>query len=343
MSRAQLTSTVEQNSAGAAAPVVAGKNFLANGNFDIWQRSTSFSNLTSGAYGADRWCGASSGTSTLSRQTSGAPNGSQYILRSALGAASSFQNIYQMIETANTVALQGSTATLSVKLRRNSTFSGGINVVIEKSSTVDASFGATWTIIAQTIVANGSLPTGTGSSNWYTATATAAIPNDGTANTLRISITQTSYETTGAYWEVSQVQLEQGSVATPFSRAAGTLQGELALCQYYFNRIVNGAEQSDEQICVLQAGSSTSGLGAFKFGNTMRVAPTVTISSASHFGMRGPTFGGPYTCSSLTFASISKRGMQINTAISSGVLTAGYASVFEAPSASATLDLSAEL
>jgi hypothetical protein len=115
------------------------------------------------------------------------------------------------------------------------------------------------------------------------------------------------------------------------------------LCQYYFNRIVNGAEQSDEQICVLQAGSSTSGLGAFKFGNTMRVAPTVTISSASHFGMRGPTFGGPYTCSSLTFASISKRGMQINTAISSGVLTAGYASVFEAPSASATLDLSAEL
>ena len=55
MSRAQLTSTVEQNSAGAAAPVVAGKNFLANGAQEIWQRGTTIAASSSAFYSADRW------------------------------------------------------------------------------------------------------------------------------------------------------------------------------------------------------------------------------------------------------------------------------------------------
>ena len=67
MSRAQLTSTVEQNTGGAVAPFLAGKNKIINGDFRINQRN--FTSATSG-YCFDRWTiAASGGTMTVTPQT----------------------------------------------------------------------------------------------------------------------------------------------------------------------------------------------------------------------------------------------------------------------------------
>ena len=227
MSRAQLTSTDQQNSGGPVSPYVAGKNFAANGNFDIWQRGTSF---TSTGYYADRWTdGNINSTMTASQQTSGAPNNSRYYLRHTATGSSSYKNLYQVIETANVIPLQGKTVTLSVKLRRNSTMSSAISVDLQKSATVDdASVGGSFSDIAALSVSNATIPTGTTSSDWYTAKLTTTIPNDGTANTLLINISYVSAVTTGSITEFAQVQLEIGSVATPFSRAGGTVQGAVS-------------------------------------------------------------------------------------------------------------------
>ena len=69
MSRSQVTSTVEQNTGGAVAPFVAGKNKIINGDFYVNQRNFS-STTTSSVYMFDRWTQyLADGTVTYSAQT----------------------------------------------------------------------------------------------------------------------------------------------------------------------------------------------------------------------------------------------------------------------------------
>jgi hypothetical protein len=203
-------------------------------------------------------------------------------MRTTYTAASSFHNKFQIIETANVIPLLGKTVTIQVKLRRNAACTTNFNVNISKSATIDAGQGATWVQISSKLVTNAVLPTGTGSSDWYTATLTVTIPNDGTANTLRIEIQEVSVQPSGAYWEMAEVQLEAGSVATPFRRNANSIQGELAACQRYFIASpTTGATYG-------MSGNVTNGAGYIAyavFPVPMRVAPTtVTITNGGVTG-----------------------------------------------------------
>jgi hypothetical protein len=213
---------------------VAGKNLVINGGMDFFQRG-SLATTTAG-YGLDRWAQVSSGSGsnvTITQQTTGVPVGSRYCARITTGASAGYGNQFHYIETSNSATLWGKTATLSIKLRRSAAFAGTLSVILAKSSTVDAGAGATWTTVGSTVVSNSLLPTGTTSGSWHTVTFTVTVPSDGSANSLRISIQQSQVETS-AYWEMAQCQLEEGTAATTFSRAGGTIQGELAACQRYY-------------------------------------------------------------------------------------------------------------
>ena len=107
-------STLVANSANASGlgwnPLqAAGKNFLINGGFDIWQRG--ISGLGAG-YVADRWYSA---TSTTSQDTTKVAAGCQYSMKVTTSTTTAIA-IYQSIETANSVALAGKTVTLSHNL-----------------------------------------------------------------------------------------------------------------------------------------------------------------------------------------------------------------------------------
>jgi hypothetical protein len=257
----------------------AGKNRLINGNLQIWQRGTSFSSPLGTDYLADRWnCnGGSGGTTTISQQTTGVPIGAQYCIRTAYGAASSYNNKAQILETSTTKSIIGNTVTFQVKLRKNASFASGFNVRISKSATVDAGVAATWTIIQTTSVTNASLPTGTTSADWYTATVTAAIPNDGTANSVKCSVDVVSAGASGEYWEMAQAQLEIGSTATPFQTASGSIGGELALCQRYYFRSGANSGGTTSTFSTYGQGFCASTTEAFiqvYYPSSMRVNPT---------------------------------------------------------------------
>ena len=236
MSRAQLTSTVEQNTGGAVAPYVAGKNKVINGDFGIWQRGTSFSVSTSVIFTADRFytlCGAG----TASRQTftpgtapvAGYEN--QYYWNQVITANSQNYEFGQRVENARTFA--GQTTTLSFWARSSV---GAQTMNIEpiqqfgtggSPSSPVGSGGSTWTP----------------NSSWQRFSFTFVMPSVagktfGTNNDSYIQLKLGQYTTTATNTSIDiwGVQWESGPVATPFTTATGTLSGELAACQRYYYR-----------------------------------------------------------------------------------------------------------
>jgi hypothetical protein len=253
------------------APIVANgyysPNYIINGAFDIWQRGTSFT-TTSNVYLADRWYGEG-GNVTVSRQTTGVPASSTYCMRTAM-TATTYNNKYQLIESVNVAPMRGKTVTFQAKLRRNASFSGGLVLRIYKSSTIDAGMNAgNWVEIGGVNVANSSLPTATGSTNWYLASVSAAVPNDGTASSIRIEISQTVAEVSGAYWELAEVQLEAGTTATGFRRNQPNIQAELAACQRYYIKAGNG--------CAGIMNNPSTSRFSIIFPVTMRTSPSFSI------------------------------------------------------------------
>ena len=87
---------------------------------------------------------------------------------------------------------------------------------------------------------------------------------------------------TNDYFEITGVQLETGSVATPFERRPyGT---ELQLCQRYCQKLAG-----DTAYTVVVQGSqssTTSGVLTYNFCNPMRASPTATFGTIADFYAR---------------------------------------------------------
>ena len=243
MSRAQLTSTVEQNTGGAVAPFVAGKNKIINGDFGIWQRGTSFTQaLSAVTYCVDRWSYFKDGTGTtqtITQQTftpAAAPvsgyEGTYFsqILCSVAGSGTTVNVFQQKVEDVRVFA--GQTVTVSFWAKADSS----------RNITVDSyqNFGSGGSAdVAGTASSAIGLTT-----SWarYTATLSVASISGktvGTSSSVAFRFVLPVNTTfTISIWGV---QLEAGSVATPFTTATGTLSGELAACQRYYQRYTVGA------------------------------------------------------------------------------------------------------
>ena len=294
-----MTKSRQSADFAAGGPSVAGKNFIINGGFDVWQRGTSFASVS--GYFADRWTNSATYSNiTSSRQSTGAPLGTQYYARHTSTASGSYISTYSYLESATVVPLLGKTVTFTLKLRRNSTMTANINVRLSKSSTVDAGSGATWTDISSNTVTNASMPTTTGSEDWYTSTITALVPNDGTANSLRISTDYSATVASGSTLDIAAAQLEIGQSATPFSRAGGTIQGELAACQRYYEIGRVGMVPSNV------TGGDQIGTW-LNFAVAKRTSPTLTITIDFQAGFTSTTTAGDQTTNGL-IAKCTKNG-----------------------------------
>ena len=291
---------------------MAGRNRIINGDMRIDQRNAgaSYSQSTSAIYGLDRWKGdIDTGTGRWDvQQVSDAPVGFSNSLKVTITTqesqpTSARHQIYQPIEGYNISDLGFGTAnaspiTVSFWVKTSVTGIHSVNVasfdyVYTTSYTVN--LADTWEYKTITIPGatagtwdstNGgglylefTLGGGTdqivAANTWYSETSTGIVSDS-------VYLPATS----GATWQITGVQLEAGSVATPFEhRQYGQ---ELALCQRYYQKsydydTVPGTNTIVGSVTARGDISSTMSnlpLGT-RFVVTMRAVPTLVTYSKS--------------------------------------------------------------
>jgi hypothetical protein len=168
-----------------------------------------------------------------------------------------------------------------------------------------------------------------------TASAGSWIAGDKYGVTGTTSVVGTS----GATFYITGVQLEAGSVATPFERRPfGT---ELALCQRYYYKLTASATGVAFGNCYLA--NTTLALGVGTYPVTMRTAPSALEQSgtATDYQVRHVTTST--VCSAVpSFVTGSENVWYTQFTAASG-FTAGNAGVLRAATSSAFLAWSAEL
>jgi len=236
MTRARNTADTQTASGGPVSPSIAGKNAIINGGFDIWQRSISASTSTGTYPAADRyWAYTNSGSATMARESTVIPAGARYSAKITATGAGTQVFFAQAIETAMCAPFIGKTVTVSGQLAAST--STAHTLLVQYSTTEDDSNSGSWTSITAATTSGSLTPTST---TFVSFANTYAIPS--TAKTVRVGLQPTGTVANGVALYYGNLQLELGSVATPFSRAGGTIQGELANCQRYYYRAGDGTQ-----------------------------------------------------------------------------------------------------
>ena len=286
---------------------IAAKNALINGGFDIWQRSTSAATST-GTYPApDRWWAyTNSGSATFARESTVIPSGALYAGKITATANNTQVFFSQVIETANIAPFINKTVTVSGQLAASTTVAH--TLLVQYSTTVDDSNSGSWTTISASTTSGSLTPTST---TYVSFANTYAIPSN--AKSVRVGIQPTSTIANGVVCYYGNFQLELGSVATTFSRAGGTIAGELASCQRYYWRA--------GQVTAFQRYGNGVGSGStvgYVFVNTpvpMRVAPTSV--DYSNLGVYDGT--NTITLTSVTLNIAAPNGTELTCNASSGI------------------------
>jgi len=258
-------------------PDTAGaKNGLINSTFDISQRGATITGIAAdNTYTADRWYVTRGGTVDYAQKTvAGGSNPptmfdayGQYINQSA---ANPFMTVQQTLETKDSIRFASVTATLSFWARATA------NTTKSKSITAAIGYNTTANAKINTLVGTTTFTTlfGTAATDWTFCTLTVGIPS--TAKTVGAYFIQNPAGglAVGDGFEITGVQLERGAVATGFQRNAGTIQGELAACRYYYRRNVATGNAYGTILGLSTNASSTTSASANWVESPMRAIPS---------------------------------------------------------------------
>jgi hypothetical protein len=267
-----------------------GKNCVFNSGFDIFQRTsapTTGINTAGGvAYTIDRWVSwAVSGTGSMntSQQVTGDTTNLPFISycarvqRTAANTSTSNLEFAQALENIDSSRFIGQTVVFSFYARKGANYSGVSNTLAAIVQTGTGTNQSWWNMTgtAQPISTSTTL-TATWQRFQYTATLSSS------ATQVGFGFRYAGVGTAGAadYFEVTGVQLELGSIATPYAKmGGGTIQGELAAAQRYYYRLNGGGNYTNFGSGM--AFTTAVAITNVNFPVTMRVKPTALEQSGT--------------------------------------------------------------
>ena len=336
------------------ATPLTNRNLIMNGAIQVAQRGTTATcNSGSNTYSMDRWYArgeSSLGVFTLSQEdiTSNA-QGVAYAAKvtvttnAATPGSGDVYKIAQRIEGQNVAHLELGRATaksftlsFSVKSSVTGTHSGSFMNSAQNQSfpfTYTINSADTWedkvvNVPARTsgswVVNNGiglelNFDMGSGSGKRGTAGQWAGARAEGATGAVQL------ISTSSATWFITKVQIEVGSVATPFEHRS--FGDELSLCLRYYELITERLEgsNSNENPIGLFWGDGSNFFTLIPFKVKKRAQPTLDISNFTN-AFRAYGTGGGVNVSTMSANSLHRDGMMLESSGNPG--SSGHTRIF---------------
>jgi hypothetical protein len=310
-------------------------NVIINGNFDIWQRGTSFT--AASEYTADRWYwnhyGKGGDDSTIARgeHSVGDINGARYFLKVTHNdTASAHHWLYYVLETQDTLKLAGQEVTLSFYYKNPANATNTWEVVAASSTSADTKS------VANEAAITGTTTTLTNSATWVKKTVTFTVPS--TCKTLTLRWYSLNNEVADEVFNLSQVKLELGDTATTYQPRS--YAEELALCQRYCKVITT--EVAYQNIITGHINATSTGILPMYFDIPFRSATPELTATATDWQLGYAASGADLT--NLTLNKAGSKTIELQATVSGTPLTVGESCYLRADATTGRkLILSAEL
>jgi hypothetical protein len=312
------------------------RNKLINGDMGVYQRG-SVAATTAGAYTLDRWFVTPTGaTVTVTQSTTVIPTGFADSLNVASAASVTNVAVYQRIESVNTQDLaSGVQVTVSGRIYQSTGSAVTTATIALAAPTALDNYTSTTSAATTYTLPSIANATWTTFSNTFTLTTSCV-------NGLQVTIALGTGLTTGSF-NLTGVQLETGSVATPYERQI--YSDQLVQCQRYYYRI----KGSDTLTNIGAYGSgvsqtTTTGRAVIPFPVTMRTPPGSLEQSGTGSDYRIIAgSAGSITCSAVpTLSTASVIMGDINWTVASSA-TVNQGIIFLSNTSASYLGWSAEL
>jgi hypothetical protein len=308
---------------------------IINGGFDSWQRGTVIASAAHNTYTADQWINIndSIGAMNISRQDIFSQElGLRYAARfeKSSGASNRFVFI-NMSEGA--LSCVGKQVTLSFWIRKGPSLTSGINVSI---GTRTVRYGPVYNN-GDFAISNNQMNSGTFTRFTSTFNITSATSAVG-ADLFELEFSAIQAGGSGVYFDIAGVQLEVGNIATSFSRAGGTIAGEIAACQRYFERIgQNAYSPYGTGLC----GSSTTARVNVTC-QPKRANVSVSYGAANTFEVWNSAFAG-VSVASISSVAVNKSQVNVGITVASGLVAGNSTILIDGSTGNSYIDFSAEL